>query len=290
MRPLLFLFLAIFGPSHAAEVRSPVPAEIRERCGLVPFYGKCVMVGDFPVVSSPKVSNAALLEAAFIVRSMLSGRDDILSVMARNKVRLVVMGVDERTCDVPEHADLTPRAYWNVRARGLGASKECPVVSCGEENLLCSPGDRYPAENIMVHEFAHAIHDTGLASTDKSFDGRLKKAYRAAMKAGKWKDCYAAENHHEYWAEAVQSWFGTNRENDAIHNHVNTRDELKAYDPAVAKLCEETFGNNAWVYQRADDPGRKDEEHLRNLERSKLRPFVLSEEEKQTDREQVRGK
>lgn len=288
MKLPLFLLLAGLLAADAADVLSPIPAAVKDRLSLDPFYGKCVMVGDFPIVSSAKVSDAALLEAATIVRSMLDGRDDLLSVMAKNKVRLVVMAVNERTCDVPEHSDLTPRTYWNVRARGLGASKECPVVSCGEENLLCSPGDRYPTENIMVHEFAHAIHDTGLKSLDATFDGRLKEIYQAAMKADKWKNCYAAENHHEYWAEAVQSWFGTNRENDAIHNHVNTREELVAYDPAVAKLCEEAFGKNPWQYRRADDPARKNEAHLKDLDRSKLTAFVLTPEEQELDRKEIR--
>jgi hypothetical protein len=285
--PMSLLLAGALGV-QATEVSAPIPSPLKDRLGLAPFYGKCVMVGDFPIVSSPKVSDAALLEAATIVRSMLDGRDDILTAMAKNEVRLVVMAVSERTCDVPEHSDLKPRTYWNVRARGLGASKECPVVSCGEENLLCSPGDRYPTENIMVHEFAHAIHDTGLKTLDATFDRRLKETHQAAIKAGKWKNCYAAENHHEYWAEAVQSWFGTNRENDAIHNHVNTRDELVAYDPELAKLCEETFRKNTWQYRRADDAARKDEVHLKDLDRSKLSPFVLTKEEQDLDRREIR--
>jgi hypothetical protein len=190
------------------------------------------------------------------------------------------MAASERTCDVPEHSDLTPKEFWNRRARGLGATHERPSVSCGEENLLCCPGDPYSTESIMVHEFAHAIHQMGVNSLDPGFDDRLKAAYDAALKDGKWKNCYAAENHYEYWAEAVQSWFGTNRENDAIHNHVNTRAELKEYDPGVAKLCEEVFGDKKWTYVRADDAARKDEPHLKNLNRTKLPKFEWSEAEK----------
>ena len=268
----------------AAEIQSPVPEQTRTDFKLDPFYAKCVMVGDFPVVSSAKVDDAALAEASGIVKSMLAGREDILTAMAKNKVRLTVMATSERTCDVPEHADLTPKEYWNRRARGLGATKARPSVSCAEENLLCCPGDPYSTESIMVHEFAHAIHEMGVNTIDKTFDRRLKEAYDAALKEGKWKNCYAAENHHEYWAEAVQSWFGTNRENDAIHNHVNTRQELKDYDPGVAKLCEEVFRDNTWSYRRADDPARKDEPHLKLLDRSKLPKFEWSEAEKSGDK------
>ena len=63
------------------------------------------------------------------------------------------------------------------------------------------------------------------------------------MAKGLWAKKYAATNRHEYWAEAVQSWFGTNREPDHDHNHVNTREELIEYDPAIAELCAEVFGD-----------------------------------------------
>ena len=284
----LALPLLLVSALAAVEIQSPVAEKTRTDFKLDPFYAKCVMVGDFPIVASSKVSDAALGEAEVIVKSMLAGREDILSAMAKNKVRLSVMATSERTCDVPEHADLTPKEYWNRRARGLGATHARPSVSCGEENLLCCPGDPYSTENIMVHEFAHAIHQMGVNAIDKTFDRRLKEAYEAALKDGKWKNCYAAENHHEYWAEAVQSWFGTNRENDSIHNHVNTRQELKDYDPGVAKLCEEVFRDNAWTYRRADDPARKDEGHLKDLDRSKLPKFEWSEAEKNAD--QRKGK
>ena len=39
---------------------------------------------------------------------------------------------------------MTPKAYWDKRARGLGATPERPAVSCGEENLLNLQGDWYP--------------------------------------------------------------------------------------------------------------------------------------------------
>lgn len=281
MKTLAASFLLLAVALAAVEVADPIPKETKERFELDPFYRKSVVLaGGFPVVGSEKVSDAALLEAAHIVRSMLDGRDDILRAMARNRVRLTVMAVPERTCDVPEHSDLTPPAYWNRRARGLGATPHRPSVSCGEENLLCCPGDPYSTENILVHEFAHAIHQMGLSTVDPTFDRRLREAYDAALKDGKWKDCYAAENHFEYWAEGVQSWFDTNRENDAIHNHVNTREELKDYDPALAALCREIFGDKEWRYRRADDPARKDEPHLKGLDRSTLPTFAWTEEER----------
>ena len=73
---------------------------------------------------------------------------------------------------------------------------------------------------------------------------RLKKAYDAALAAGKWKDTYAATNIEEYWAEGVQDWFNVNAEvpkTDGKHNQVNTRKELKAYDRGLYDILSEFF-------------------------------------------------
>lgn len=62
------------------------------------------------------------------------------------------------------------------------------------------------------------------------------------------KNCYASKNKAEYFAEGVQCWFDTNRTMDHDHNHIHTREQLKAYDPALAKLCEEVLGDTEWRF------------------------------------------
>ena len=232
----------------APKVTEP-PVRVRKSLGLAPFYKKHVDVGGFSVVSSANVSDYALLEAAYLINQMLEGRKDLLKAMAKNKVRFSVMAHNEYTTQIPEHSDLQPRLYWNRRARGLGATPERPAVSCGEENLLLYPNDPYSTENILIHELAHAVHKMGLSETDPTFDERLEATYDQAVKEGLWKGKYASRNHYEYFAEGVQSWFDTNRENDFEHNHVDTREELKAYDSRLAKLVKEVFGERPWRYK-----------------------------------------
>ena len=118
--------------------------------------------------------------------------------------------------------------------------------------------DPYPDENIFLHEFAHAIHSTGLNKIDPSFDERLKTAFSAAKDRGLWKNTYAATNRHEYWAEGVQSWFDDNAPPDALHNDVRTRDKLKDYDPGLSALCKEVFGDRPWRYLKPRDRSSKD--------------------------------
>ena len=135
--------------------------------------------------------------------------------------------------------------------------------------MLNFKGDPYSTENIMIHEFAHAIHSLGLRTVDPTFQPRLSKVYEDAKAKGLWKGTYAISNISEYWAEGVQSWFDTNRQNDSSHNHVDTRAELKSYDPALAKLVEEVFGDGPWRYVRPDKRTDLAESHLAGYEPGK---------------------
>ena len=255
------------------NVQSPIPDEIVEQFTLKPFYRKCVVYKGFPIVSSDKVADQALLEAAYQIDKLLFNREDIVDALIEGKVRFAVMATDEFTTDIPEHSHLTPKKYWDKRARGLGATPSAPCVSCGEENLLHLPGDTYFTENILIHEFAHAIHEVGMRGVDPAFDERLKSAYDTAMKAEKWKGLYAATNHREYFAEGVQSWFHCNRTNDAQHNHVNSRDQLREYDPNLAELVEYVFpDNDKWEFKFCDQR-ETDLEHMEGFDRESKSDF-----------------
>ena len=214
------------------------------------FYKKFISASGYPIVSSGKVNDYALKEAAYLADMMMEKRPDIRRAMIAGGSRLVVMAHDEFTTDVPEHSHMTPKDFWDARARGLGGSRTDPVCSCGEENLLGLNGDPYATENILIHEFAHNIHLRGMAVVDLTFDDRLKASYERAIKAGLWKTKYASTNHAEYFAEGVQSWFNNNRPPDHDHNHVDTRKELREYDPGLAELCEEVFGDAELVYTK----------------------------------------
>lgn len=255
------------------KVTSPSP-EIIKTFTLSTHYKKSLLVEGFPILGSAKVSDYAILEAAYLIRRMIGFRTDILHAMANNNVRLVVMAVTEMTTDVPEHNDLRPKNYWNRRARGLGATEARPVVSCAEENLLGLPGDPYWQENILIHEFAHAIHERGMISIDPTFDNRLQMAYDHAKANGLWKGTYAMQNRMEYWAEATQSWFDTNRKNDNEHGPIDTRVLLKSYDPEIAKLLKEVYGDDSWRYVRPSARSESERIHLIGFDIAKFPRFA----------------
>ncbi len=229
------------------------------RDGIPAFYTQVVHAGGYPICASENVSPYALKEAAYLVDLMLAKRPDVREAMIASGSRLCIIAHNEFTTGLPEfgrlgpvkgYEELAPQDYWDARARGTGGSLTDPFCTCGEENLLAYEGDPYDAENILIHEIAHNIHLRGMTNVDPAFDGRLKSAYDEAMKAGLWKGLYASRNHHEYFAEGVQSWFDDNRENDHDHNHVNTRAELTAYDPGLAAMCREVFGDTVLKYTK----------------------------------------
>ncbi len=238
----------------------PPPAAVRKAFDLDPFYQQWIDVEGLPVIASAKVNPYALKEAAWLIRQMIGHRKDVLQALAQNEVRFAVMAHNEITTQIPEHSDLQPDFYWDIRARGLGPTPSNPATSCGEENLLNYQGDPYITENILIHEFSHAIHLMGLNTVDPSFDQRLEETYNAAVNKGLWKGTYAITNREEYWAEGTQSWFNTNGVNDCQHNHVNTREKLKVYDPALAGMLTEIYGDSDWRYSLA-----KTRTHLSHL-------------------------
>ena len=263
---ILFFSIQLTLTAQSVNISEPIPppAAVRKTFNLDPFYEQWIDVEGLPVVASAKVDPYAIKEAAWLIRQMIGHRQDVLQALAKNNVRFAVMAYNELTTQIPEHSDLQPDYYWDRRARGLGSTPARPAVSCGEENLLNYQGDPYFTENILVHEFAHAIHQMGLNTVDPSFDDRLKTIYDAAVEKELWKDTYAITNRAEYWAEGTQSWFDTNRANDDQHNHVDTRDKLKEYDPALASLLTEVYGDADWRYTQAVT--RMDLSHLQGFD------------------------
>lgn len=254
---------AVVGREDKKEslVTSEVPVQAFRVGGVPSFYKQQASAGGFPVVASDKVSPYALKEAVYIIDMMLSKRPDVREAMVKSGARLSILAHNEFTCDQPEWAwlaeekeegfdDLSARDFRDARARGMGGSITDPYCSCAEENLLAYDGDPYSTENILIHELAHNIHLRGMSNVDATFDKRVKASYDAAMKAGLWKGKYASVNHHEYFAEGVQSWFDNNREPDHDHNHVNTRTELLDYDARLAALCREVFGDTELKYTK----------------------------------------
>ena len=242
---------------RTADVVPPVPSGVATTCQQVravpdavrtdflldPFYTKYVNADGLPVLSSDAPDDESLRRACRLVMNMLSKRPDAQAKLIELRARFVVIGRNEGTADIPEYGfrdkPQAEKDAVNARARGLGSQ----ASSCGEENLMCLAGDRYPAESVCVHEFSHTIREA-LKQLDPGFEDRLKADFNDASSRGILKDTYRGENYDEYWAEGVQDWYDANAEADppdGIHNAVNTRKELESFDPHLFALIGEVF-------------------------------------------------
>ncbi|MDD4698605.1 MAG: hypothetical protein PHR52_13890 [Fermentimonas sp.] len=216
---------------------------------LDPFYKKYMNVNGIHVISSWRVPDSCFYAAYITVKALTDMLPaEVMESMTSRNTRIGIMARYEGTTDIPEHAHLAndTSLNWDVRARGLGGTVNRPLTTCAEENILAYQIDKYHAEDILIHEFAHTIHYVGIAPIDDNFNNRLQVSLDEAIANGRWINTYAATNIAEYWAEGVQNWFDVNAEvdndsGDGKHNKVNTREELRLYDPGLFKIISEYF-------------------------------------------------
>ncbi len=249
---LLILTLAAFATqAQRAKTTSaekpPVVTRVPESLHLDKFYKKYLDANGISITASWRVPDTAMFQAWRILKFMTGDLPKpVLDAMVKVKTRVSVMARYEGTTDVPEHAHLAADTTlnWDVRARGLGGDLELPLTSCAEENLLAYQIDKYHAEDILIHEFAHSIHLIGIVQVDTTFNSKLEKLLKQAVAKGKYANTYAKTDIAEYWAEGVQNWFNVNAEApkpDGKHNQLNTREELKRYDPDLYQVISQYF-------------------------------------------------
>lgn len=233
----------MYAQQHPLVTAPPVSLKLDK------FYKKYMLVNGIPVISSWRVPDSCFWAAHVTVKAMTEALPaNVMASMIEHGVRIGIMARYEGTTDIPEHAYLASDTAmnWDLRARGLGGDLTLPFTTCAEENILAYQIDKYHAEDILVHEFAHTIHNVGISPVNPKFNDELKASLDAAVAAGKYKNAYAATNIEEYFAEGVQDWFNVNAEvdkpdGDGKHNRLNTRAELKAYDSGLYQLLARYF-------------------------------------------------
>ena len=181
------------------------------------------------VVAPSEVSDENMMRAREIVAAMLSGKPDLLGNTAPKYIRIVIYKVGEEIGGISQ----LPEFRAGQRDH-TGATRQISSgwISIAPEGELYCP--------VFIHEFAHAIHFVlGGQPGGPEFRSRLGALYHAALRAGLWQGANASTNVGEYWAETVTFWF-----REFIRHPSEPRDlKLEDYDPEIAKLIAETFGN-----------------------------------------------
>ena len=216
----------------------PPPPAVVDFFQLDPYYQQWINVRGFPVLASAEVRPYTVKEAAWTIEQMIGHRPDILKAMAQIAARFSIVPHNKHLSDIPEYDFGRLDFFWEVRARGVGSL----TTTSPEENIICGNSNYCYAE--VIHEFAHQLHHWGLNRIDSTFDNRLEAMYNAALKEGLYQNRYAGSNRHEYWAEGVGSWFN----GPGGSNIARTRLALKKYDPRLATLLTEVFGDSSWRY------------------------------------------
>jgi alpha-glucosidase len=240
------------------------------RFKIDPYYTKFTYAREFVVLGSKQVSDQALLKANDTIRKMFAYRHDILKVLIAEGARLVVLGRREKLSELPEFKDQKSKAGFD-EVRYLEYTPSLKLLVVPEENVLGLPKDQFAGKGVVVSVFAKALYQaTGLRPVDPNFerqrgkqqyelrvkrmdvefDNRLKKLYEQALGKGLWKGTAAAHNRGEYWAAGVEAYFdaaGDCQPPDQADRAITTREALKAYDPDLYALVEETMAYKGHV-------------------------------------------
>jgi hypothetical protein len=202
------------------------------------FYRATCEQTGITIAASESVAPGALEAAADRVAALLATQPEFAAAIATTVEQVSIIGTDQRITALPEFEKLYsthPGTDWNRLGRSFPGTEEIPVAAGAEENLLCFDSDRYQGEDMFVRDFGWTIRRFGIAAVDPQLDRSIEDAYIRAIAADLWQNTIAEVNSDQYWAEGVQSFFDANNEEtgerDQVHNQVDTRDELRVYDP-----------------------------------------------------------
>ena len=144
-------------------------------------------------------------------------------------------------------------AFENVKKNGIwndgrAAQRYRRIKSESPIKLLAALKKSFPNESQEL--LRKCLNGGDILVNGKKANARVmvNKNDKVLIYFGGPKQCYAAKNRAEYWAEIYQCWFNTNRTMDHDHNHIHTRDQLIEYDPVGAKLCEDVLGKSEWRF------------------------------------------
>jgi hypothetical protein len=227
-----------------------------------PYYTKFTYAREFVVLGSNKVSDEALLKVNDTIRKMFAYRHDILKALITDGARLVVLGRTEKLSDLPEFKD-APADFDEVRCFEYTPTLKLLVVP--EENVLGLAKEPFAGKCLAVSLFAKALyHVTGtrpvipdfdkrrdkqqyelrVKRLDIEFDQKLAHLHEDAMGKSLWKGTPAARNKVEYWATGVEAYFDATGDGfppNQADRPITTREALKAYDPDLFALVDETM-------------------------------------------------
>ncbi len=250
MHALRTTFLAILACNIGVLAASAQASGDARIVRIVPpeagFFAKRLDYRGIPIKAHATVSDDALKAARQRLDMMLAKVPDVVHNLVANGAQLHIIGKDQVTSDLPEYQHLKGKPFdgkltVDQRTRGLGGL----AASCGEENLLRLPGDRYAGRDICVHEFAHTIRRYGLSPDIRK---KIAVQYQRSITKGLWKNAYASSNDDEFFAELSMWYFGTHGDTARLSPRpAKGKEGLRAYDPEAFELLDGIYSGKTPV-------------------------------------------
>jgi alpha-glucosidase len=211
------------------------------------FFSKRLDFHGIPIKAHQCVVDEALLAAydrlALLFSDLLERQPALVSNLVARGAELHIIGRDQVTTDLPEWRHDKGKKLTEYggltrdeRTRGMGGL----LTSCGEENLLRLPQDRYRGRDICLHEFSHCLLNYGCPRDIKA---RFAEQRRRSLEKGLWVNSYAGSNADEFFAELSMWYFGTHGDLGMKGpKPAAGRQGLKDYDPEAFALLDDFYG------------------------------------------------
>jgi hypothetical protein len=245
------------------------------------FFAKQVVCKEIPIKAHADVDDAALFEARRRIGRMLEHVPAVVANLADAGAELHIIGKNQVTSDLPYLRHWKGKPYEtygktfesiDARTRGVGGL----LASCGEENLLKLPLDRYrDHRDICTHEFAHTLRAYGLSPEVREI---VRKQFEKSTAAGLWKTAYASTNDDEFFAE-LSMWYFDSR---GDFGHITPKPQVgrawfRQYDPGAFTVLDGIYSGRTKVariiWEKLVPQSPADEPKLRAL--SSANPTVV---------------
>ena len=249
-----------------SNINKDVARRIREKKVLCVLVGHDELVSNVPQFPSDKTGkeldfynwrNRGFLTTKDDRPTVLFSEEDVMEYEGGMQIESILIHefghvIDGTGFDKELHERLD-KVFKNAKDKGIyndgyAAQKFRRVTSETPVSLLEALVKSFPDQ---TEEFLKKCLDGGdVLVNEKTVkaDAKVTKNDKVLIVFSGPKQCYAAGNRAEYWAEGVQDWYDTNRIMDHDHNHIHTREQLKTYDPELAKLCEDVLGDTPWRF------------------------------------------
>lgn len=207
------------------------------------------------IKSDDTVPESTLRKAAELVDIELGkAGTGIPEAMVEANNSFAVYSAHENAYFIPEQRNNFDKNLYDIEGAGGVPTRDGWISSIAEKSILRTTGNPdpaqntgYPNESILIHEFAHSIFIGGINQMkDPTLRDTYYKAFAHSRAEGLWNHTYAFQDSNECFATMAAIWFnvmseGWNGTYDGVRGPINTRAELKEYDPVMYDALSKIF-------------------------------------------------